>query len=133
MIGGGLTGRIKEMRDRTIIRENWNWFVNEDDNKTDFFLRFLKPHTKNQYGKYLFAASAYSLRIQMILFQLLHFYTLDVPDNKLRPMFYLSQRCNILFGLSMFATTQMFHHVYRSIFVNKYISDYYFTLLFMLL
>ena len=118
------------MRDRTIIQENWNWFVNEEDNKTDFFLRFLKPHTKNQYGKYLFATQAYSLRFQMMMFQMLHFYTLDVPENvKSLPMFYIYQRSNILLAISLFATTQMFHQAYRSMFVNKYISDYYFTLL----
>ena len=65
------------MRDKTILHDNWNYFVNDDDSKTDCILRFKKPHIKNLYEKHLIASSAYSLRIMMGFITLTYFYLLD--------------------------------------------------------
>ena len=32
--------KIREARDKTMYRDNWNYFVGDNDFKTDFFLRF---------------------------------------------------------------------------------------------
>ena len=38
--------KIRETRDKTMYRDNWNYFVGDNDFKTDMFLRFQEKHTK---------------------------------------------------------------------------------------
>ena len=68
------------MRDKTILRDNWNYFVNDEDSKTDVILRFKKPHIKNLYEKHLIASSAYSLRILLGLITFSYLYLQDLDE-----------------------------------------------------
>ena len=68
----------------------------------------------------------------MIFFQLVHLYSLDIPDGSLFQistlMFYLKQKTNIVMLLSLIATTKYFNYLYRSFFMSKWVSDYSFSL-----
>jgi hypothetical protein len=74
--------KVKEMREKTMLRENWNYFVNDEDSKTDTILRFKKPHIKSLYEKHLIASSAYSLRIILGLATMCYIYLLDTSECK---------------------------------------------------
>ncbi len=37
---GGFNSKIRESRDKTMYRDNWNYFVGDNDYKTDALLRF---------------------------------------------------------------------------------------------
>ena len=41
---GGINLKLREQRDKTMYRDNYNYFVGDNEYKTDFFLRF---HDKN--------------------------------------------------------------------------------------
>jgi hypothetical protein len=71
---GGFNSKIRESRDKTMYRDNWNYFVGDNDYKTDALLRFQEKHMKFQYHKFLIASSAYSLRILLGLTTLLNVY-----------------------------------------------------------
>jgi hypothetical protein len=71
---GGFNSKIRESRDKTMYRDNWNYFVGDTDYKTDALLRFQEKHMKFQYQKFLIASSAYSLRILLGLTTLLNLY-----------------------------------------------------------
>jgi hypothetical protein len=74
--------KVKEMREKTMLRDNWNYFVNDEDSKTDTILRFKKPHIKSLYEKHLIASSAYSLRIMIGLATLSYIYLIDTSECK---------------------------------------------------
>ena len=67
-------GKIRESREKTMYRDNWNYFVGDSDYKTDALLRFQEKHMKYQYHKFLLASSAYSLRILLTLTTLLNIF-----------------------------------------------------------
>jgi hypothetical protein len=71
---GAFNSKIRESRDKTMYRDNWNYFVGDNDYKTDALLRFQEKHMKFQYHKFLIASSAYSLRILLGLTTLLNIY-----------------------------------------------------------
>jgi len=73
-LGGSFNSKIREARDKTMFRDNYNYFVGDNDYKTDVFLRFQEKHMKFQYHKFLIASSAYSLRILLGLTTLLNIY-----------------------------------------------------------
>ena len=105
---------VKETRDKTILRDNWNYFVSDDDAKTDAILRFKKPHIKNLYEKHLIASSAYSLRILLglITFTYLHVTTEDCTYNW-RILCYLNRPLpNLLIAGSFFCTFPKFNQLY---------------------
>jgi hypothetical protein len=45
-IGGIFNSKIREARDKTMYRDNWNYFVGDNDYKTDLLLRFQEKHMK---------------------------------------------------------------------------------------
>jgi len=55
-----------------MTRDHWNYFVGDSEYKTDPFLRFSNSFIKGQYQKHLIASSAYSLRILLVLLQIIH-------------------------------------------------------------
>lgn len=57
-----------------MYRDNWNYFVGDNDFKTDMFLRFQEKHTKYLYHKFLLASSAYSLRVLLVLATMINLY-----------------------------------------------------------
>lgn len=61
----GLQSKIRDMREKMMMRDNWNCFVGDADYKTDAVLRFKEKHIKYQYEKFLLASSAYSLRVML--------------------------------------------------------------------
>ena len=71
---GGFNSKIRESRDKTMYRDNWNYFVGDTDYKTDSLLRFQEKHMKYQYHKFLLASSAYSVRILLTLATVLNLY-----------------------------------------------------------
>ena len=66
--------KVKEIRDKTIHRDNWNYYVQDEDLKTDFFLRFKDSAVSQHYAKHLVSSSAYSLKVVLIAMALLNLY-----------------------------------------------------------
>lgn len=63
----------REHREKIINKENWNYFVGDQDYKTDHFLNFKSPVTQMQFEKHVFASSAYSLRGLLLIVALLSY------------------------------------------------------------
>ena len=119
--------KIKEMREKTMLRDNWNYFVNDEESKTDTILRFKKPHTKTLYEKHLIASSAYSLRIILGLATLSYIYLLDTSECKYYWRFfcYTNYPSRIAaISLSFFSTFPNFGQFYISSGLAKWISTY---------
>lgn len=51
----GFQSKIREIREKMMYRDNWNYFVGDPDFKTDTFLRFREKHIKYQYEKFILA------------------------------------------------------------------------------
>jgi hypothetical protein len=73
MLGSGQQ-KLKEMRDKTIAKDNWNYFVADSEYKTDLLLRFKTPFIQQQYEKHLIASSMYSLRVVLAVAALLNYF-----------------------------------------------------------
>lgn len=50
------------IRDMSLKRDNWNFFVGADRFKTNFFLQFLDPSMKDLYERHNIESTAYSRR-----------------------------------------------------------------------
>lgn len=74
--------KFKDLREKTITRENWNYFVGDTEFKTDNFLRFKQPIIIQQYEKHLIASSAYSLRIVLGVLFILNIFFQDKETDK---------------------------------------------------
>jgi hypothetical protein len=90
---GGVFNKVKEMRERTIARDNWNYFVGDPDYKTNFFLQFKSPFISMQYSKHLIASSVFSLRIMCQLIFLVNLFIAS------------SSKLNMLTGLLAYSAT----------------------------
>ena len=66
-----ISNKIKEMREKTMIRDNYNYFVGDQDYHTNHFLKFKKKHISDNYEKHLLSSSSYSLRILIVLLSLI--------------------------------------------------------------
>ena len=110
-----------------MLRDNWNYFVNDEDSKTDAILRFKKPHIKSLYEKHLIASSAYSLRIVLGLATLSYIYLADMSECKYNWRFfcYTNYPSRILaISLSFFCTFPNFSQLFISFGLAKWISIY---------
>ena len=85
-----------------MARDNWNYFVGEQDFKTDFLLRFKSPLTKVQYEKHLFASSVFSLRLVLTLFACLGMFEILCSNVS---MFSLIIKYLLPFAISLYSTT----------------------------
>ena len=72
----GPSGPLKhrDLRERIIARDNWNFFVSDEEYRTDFFMRFKTPFIQQQYEKSLIYSSVYSLRILLVAITALSYY-----------------------------------------------------------
>ena len=67
--------KFKEMREKTILKDNWNLFVSDPEFKTDFLLRFKTSSTQQLYEKHLISSSKYSLRVMMMVVSAINQYS----------------------------------------------------------
>ena len=106
---GGFNSKIRESRDKTMYRDNWNYFVGDTDFKTDSLLRFQEKHMKYQYHKFLLASSAYSVRILLTLATVLNLYLTNTNGANMDIDGVKSYGLQIgLFGAAIFASTPKF-------------------------
>lgn len=63
----GISNKIKEVREKTMLRDNYNYFVGDQDYHTNLFLKFKKKHISDIYDKYILSSASYSLRILLVL------------------------------------------------------------------
>lgn len=64
--------KIRDLREKIMTRESWNFFVGDEDYKTNFFLQFRSPFVANVYEKHLLASSIYSMRVILFLITIIN-------------------------------------------------------------
>jgi len=88
------------MREKIILRDNWNYFVGDQEYKTDIWLRFLTPISNFVYEKYVAASCQYSQRVCFCVILAFNLFHMNSHSGYISQLFWTF----VFFGLAVLST-----------------------------